>query len=181
MQKSESDIRDKELLEFLSSQPAEVPESLSRSILSSVQVDLHPSAFKVFGKVFLFQVVVGFITLLFCPQFGFSMTASMGIMPYLMKLGEHICMFGCGVFFTSLNFLVASFLLRPEEARVLRQREILYVASVTALALGFFICFGEKIIFTFGLVWLCGAIFGGLVTFETGWWIRWVLKRKGFI
>ena len=167
-----------EFAEFLSIEPEQVPHSVSENILSQIQSELHPSAMKVFGKVLFIQFAVGLITLLFCPQFGISLTSSHGIMPYLMKFGDTVCMLGCGGLFTALSFLVASFALKPEEVRSLRKHEVLQLVSLATLSLGAFVCVGGEVVLTLGLIWILGAVIGGVATLETGWILRQNFARR---
>src|SRR3989344_5034794 len=115
----------KDFTEFSAAEPAYVPEPLSNSIVEQVQSDLHPSAFRVFTKTALIHSVVGASTLLICPQFGLSLTGSHGLMHYLMQYGASVCMLGCGALFTAVSLLVAALVLRPEEVRALRERQVL--------------------------------------------------------
>ena len=122
--------------------------------------------------VFAIHFVVGAFTLLFCPQFGVSLTSGRGLMPYLMKYGESLCMLGCGALFTALSILVASLVLRPEEVRVLKEKELLQLALLSTLSLGALALLGGEFALTFALVWLLGAILGGAITLEAGWAYR---------
>jgi hypothetical protein len=167
-----------EFAEFLAVQPEQVPHAISENLLSQIHSGLHPSAMKVFGKVLFIQFAVGIFTLLFCPQFGVSLTASHGIMPYLMKFGDTVCMLGCGSLFTALSFLAASFALKPEEVRALRKHEILQLMSIATLSLGAFVCVGGEVVFALGLIWILGAIAGGVATLETGWVLRQSFARR---
>lgn len=162
----------KEFSEFCSTAPAEIKEHLSAGLVADVRRDLNPSAWSVFSKVALVHAIVGSLTLLICPQFGFSFTSSHGLMPYLMKYGESVCMLGCGALFTGLSVLAVSLALRPEEVRVLKQTEVLQLAVLASLSLGAFICLGASIVASLGLVWALGSILGGALSLELGWAYR---------
>jgi hypothetical protein len=169
---------DTEFEEFLNLEEGIVPPSdVSNRILSTVHSDLNPPAINVFGKTSLIHFVIGGATLLFCPQFGFSVTSSMGLMPYLMRYGDGVCMLGCGALFTSLSLLATSFVLRPEEVRVLERNRVVQVAALSTLSLGALLCFGSSIVLTLGLVWFLGALLGGIASLELGWFIR----RRQFV
>ncbi len=178
MERNERLSLENELGEFLAMKPASVPEMTSEQILNKVKLDLHPPAIQVFLRVLFIQVLVGLITLLFCPQFGISLTSSRGIMPSLMTYGEGVCMFGCGAFFTALSLFAASFALQPEEVRTFKHHEVLQLFSLSTLSLGAFICVGGEVVLTLGLIWLLGAVFGGALTLETGWALRQRLVRR---
>jgi hypothetical protein len=166
--------------EFLAIQPSSVPSALSERVLTQIHQELNPGSLKVFVKVSFIQFAVGLFTLLFCPQFGISFTSGMGLMPYLMKFGEGICMLGCGALFTSLSLIIVSFGLKPEEIRTLKQHEFLQLASLATLSLGAFLCLGGEVVFTLGLVWLIGAVTGGVITLELGWALRRKIAQRAF-
>ncbi len=170
-----------EFREFADSEAIAVPEAVSAQLFETVHEELNPKALSVFTKVVLFQAIVGFVSLLFCPQFGISLTSSLGIMPYLMKFGESVCMLGCGALFAGLSLMAASLFLRPEEVRALKQHEVLHLVSLATLSLGAFLCLGGEVVFTLGLVWLFGAVLGGVVSLETGWALRRVLAGRVLI
>lgn len=169
---------ERDFTEFLAIKPAQIPNEISQQVIDQIHLELHPSAFTVFGKILIIQFAVGLVTLLFCPQFGVSLTSNNGIMTYLMKYGESVCMLGCGAVFTALSFFVASFALKPEEVRTLKQHEVLQLVSLAVLSLGAFIYIGDEIVLTLGLIWLFGAVIGGVVTLETGWALRQNLARR---
>jgi hypothetical protein len=170
-----------EFSEFLAVDPLPVPDAMSARVIDQVHQELHPSALRVFGKVLLIQVAVGLFTLLFCPQFGISLTSNMGIMPYLIKFGDNICMLGCGALFTALSLLVASFVLKPEEVRALKRHEVLQLVSLATLSLGAFVCVGGEVVLALGLVWLLGAVIGGALSLEGGWVLRQSLARRAIV
>jgi hypothetical protein len=169
---------EREFTDYLAVEPADVPDLISEQLLVRIHSDLNPSAISVFTKAVIIQLFVGLVTLLFCPQFGISLTSSYGIMPYLMKYGESVCMLGCGALFTSVSFFIASFVLRPEEVRALKQHEVLHLISIATLFLFALIYFGGEVALTLGLVWMLGAVVGGALTLETGWALRQSLARR---
>jgi hypothetical protein len=172
---------EKDFAEFMNKGETQVPDALSTQVLSQIHKELNPSATNVFLKIAFIQFAVGSVSLLFCPQFGISLTSSQGIMPYLMKFGEGVCMLGCGAIFTAFSLLIASFALRPEEVRALKQHELLHLLSLATLSLGAFLCLGGEIVLTLGFVWILGAIIGGIFTLELGWALRAKLARRATI
>lgn len=162
----------KDYQEFLASGEGSAPQALSKKILDQVSHLLNPSPLKVFAKLSLIHFIVGFVTLLFCPQFGLSLTSSMGLMHYLMPFGQEVCMLGCGAFFIGTSLLIASVILKPEEIRVLRRGKVIQLASLSTLSFGAFIALGADIVVGLGLVWILGAILGGAATLEFGNWFR---------
>ncbi len=180
MERNDKNSWQSEFVDFISTDSASVPPTLTMRILGHVADDLNPSAFAVFRKISFIQFLVGTFTLLFCPQFGISLTSSQGLMPYLMKFGDSVCMLGCGALFTGLSFIIVSVALRPEEIRALKRNEVLQLVSLAALSLGSFVCVGGEIVITLGLVWALGAVLSAAVTLEAGWAMRKYFARRAF-
>lgn len=161
-----------EFREFESYEATPVPRSLTDSLLAQIRADLNPPATAVFVKVALIHFVVGLVTLAICPQFGLSLTSSHGLMPYLMRFGESVCMLGCGAFYMGSGLLIAALALKPEEVRVLRKNRVLQIATLTILSLGAFICFGGEVVASLGFAWALGALVGGSSLLQLGWMVR---------
>lgn len=161
-----------EFKEFAAANEVQPPTRLSTQVLTQIHLNLNPPAWQVFFKLSLIHGIVGTITLLFCPQFGFSPLCGMGLMNLFMQFGKYGCMLGCGAVYVGSSALVASFLLRPEEIKVLRRTEGLQLPLLGLLSMGGFICFGATIVFELTAVWFLGSILGGLATLELGWFAR---------
>ncbi|MBS1963240.1 MAG: hypothetical protein JST04_13575 [Bdellovibrionales bacterium] len=161
-----------EFLEFANIEKIAVPKGLSETVLGTIRSELNPSSASVFLKLTLIHFFVGFATLSMCPQFGVSLTSSMGLMQYLMKYGEGVCMLGCGALFLGASVLVASFVLKPEEVKVLRRNRVLLLSSLAALSLGILVGVGGEVVATLGLVWVLGAVVGGSGLMQLGWTLR---------
>jgi hypothetical protein len=158
--------------EFVSAPRIPVPAALSEAVTNRIASELNPSSASVFLKLAGIQAFVGTATLAVCPQFGHSFTADMGLMPYLMRFGDSVCMLGCGALFTGLSLLVASLVLRPEEVKVLRRQRVLQIASVATLSLGAFLCLGSEIVAALGMAWILGGVLGGAGSLQLGWSVR---------
>jgi hypothetical protein len=164
---------EKEFVDFVSSDaPSEVPVEISQKLFSEVSKELNPSVTWVFAKTTLIQLFGGVVSLLFCPQFGIGISEGQGLMPFLMKFGEGVCMLGCGALFGGFGLLAASFLLRPEEIRILKASEVLILGALATLSLGAFICLGANVVLTIGLIWILGTLVGSATIFEAGWALR---------
>ncbi len=161
----------KEFSDFLNADEASPPQHLTARVQEVVCNSLNPSPFLVFAKLATIAVVASSLTLLFCPQFGLG-TNSEGLMPYLMKISPLACQFGCGVLFVGVGVFVSTFILRPEELRILRETKFLQVSALTASMLGMFICIGSAEFFALEWTWLLGGIVGGLVSVSGGSAIR---------
>ncbi|MBI4924421.1 MAG: hypothetical protein HY843_00740 [Bdellovibrio sp.] len=159
---------------FLNTTPVTPPLALSSRVLLQIQNKLNPAFSLVLTKLFLLHLVAGSMTLVFCPQFGIGFSNNaFNVMHFLTKFGEHVCMFGCGVFFVSLSALLAALSLKPEELRVLKRFPGLPFLITALVSTGLLLCFGAEI--TFGsifLIWLLGVVTGGTTTLEIGWALR---------
>lgn len=163
---------EKDFREFLDAEAIRPPAELSRKILDHVSSKLNPSPWLVFSKLLAFVVITGSITLFFCPQFGLGASDGPGLMYFFMKYGRNVCQFGCGAFFIGSGILASAFLLRPEELNVLSRNKFLQISAVSGLSLGVFMMFDASIFFTLAVLWLIGALMGGLLFFEVGFWLR---------
>ena len=158
---------------FVTANEIPAPAQLTHQIMARVESELNPAAWRVFSRLTLIHAVVGTLTLLFCPQFGVSPLSEMGLMSLFMQFGEGACMLACGAVYVGTSLLAASFLLRPEELRVLRRTEALQIPLLGLLSIGAFICFGASIVAEMTiLTWLLGSILGGMFTLELGYFIR---------
>lgn len=110
-----------EFHEFLTLKEIQPPQHLDKVILRKVHEYLNPSKTRIFSKLTLIHAVVGTLTLFICPQFGFSPVNHVGILNFLMRFGDPVCMFGCGAVFLRMSSLAASFFLHAEEIRVIRK------------------------------------------------------------
>lgn len=167
-----------EFTDFLLTEPVEVPQKLTKTILVKMHGELNPSFLQVFKKISFIHLVVGFLTLLFCPQFNISITSQLGLVPYLMRFGHEVCTFGCGAIFVGISLLVSSFYLKPEEIKVLKKYEFLQLLFLSSLSLGFFVAAGAEIVLSLGLIWLAGATIGGVLSLDLGWLLRRRLQFK---
>ncbi len=165
-----------EYQDFLAGPVVMPPAHISESILARIHSDLNPSAWRVFSKLSLIHLIIGTITLLFCPQFGLGFTDGIGLMALFMRFGDQVCMLGCGAVFMGGSALTASLMLRSEEVRTIRQTELLQISVLALLSMGVFICTGAGVVAGLGIFWVLGSILGGLGTLELGWAIR---NRKG--
>lgn len=169
---------DEDFQDFLAASPTSVPTNTSRKVLSEIHHRLNPPAFSVFLKTSFIHFVVGSFSLLLCPQFGISLTGSMGLMRYMMQYGETVCMFACGALFTSVSLLAISLILKPEEVRVLERNKSLQILALSTLSIGAFLCLGAEVILSIGAIWAAGAVLGGILSLEAGWKLRrYVLSR----
>lgn len=158
--------------EFNLASKEDAPKEVLKSLSEIVRKDLNPSFLGVFLKLSLIHSLSGVMTLFVCPQFGFSLTDSPGLMRVFMSHGMGVCMLACGIFFLGTSMLVASFLMKPEEIRTLRKNRWTQISTLSTASFALMICLGAETILSLSLFWLSGALLGGLITLEVGWQLR---------
>lgn len=178
MLKNNKTIWEKEFTDFLNTEPVSVPDSITDKIMTTIHAEMNPSAFKVFSKISVVHLIIGFVTLLFCPQFGISLTSLAGLTHYLMPLGHEFCTFVCGAVFVGTSLFVAGFYLKREEVLALKENLLLHNLSLASLSIGFFIALDGNVIFTMGLLWLAGAYLAGVIAVDAGWFIRRLIAER---
>jgi len=163
-----------EFKEFVSHDSTEVPSHLSERVFSKMEGLLNPSPLIVFLKIFGVHLVVGFLSLAVCHQFGVNPFGTpYSLADVFMKWGGHsICMVFCGVLFASLSLLAAGYFLTIEEVQALKRTEFLQALSLGVMSLGIFAGVGAELVFTFAGLWLLGALIGGFLSIEGSLWLR---------
>jgi hypothetical protein len=131
--------------EFVQSEGAPVPQDISDNILNRVRIDLNPSPWMVFAKLFGVHLVVGTLSLAICSQFGLNPFHS--------------------------NFSLSEyFMRRREELLVLSRNAPLQVFGLSVLSMVAFIGFGAEVVLGIGILWFVGSMFGGIVAAKTMVW-----------
>ncbi|MGK5087344.1 hypothetical protein WDW86_07280 [Bdellovibrionota bacterium FG-2] len=171
--KKESSVQwAQEFQSFVAGEEVLPPANISENILSQIHRDLNPAAWRVFSKLAFIHLMVGSVTILFCPQFGINLMGGMGLMSLFMRYGAQVCMVACGAVFMGGSALAGAIFLRPEEVRVIRRTRFLQISALTLLSMGVFVCAGAVLIFSLASFWLVGSVLGGLVSLEFGWILR---------
>lgn len=165
-----------EFQEFMNSDALPSP-AIGQRVLSTIETAMRPSPFLVFSKLCLGVLCAGLITLLLCPQFGIGFMRHSGLLELFMYLGHYGCKVMCGAFFVGMSVFVSTFVLLPEDLRVLRKHCFLQVAAVAALALSAFVALGGEIFFVAALAWFSGGLIGGLASLEFGFRLRFALAK----
>lgn len=172
MNPNERDVWIKEFQEFsqIKSESVKVPAGL----LHSVKDRLFPSAWKVFGKIVGIHALVGFLSLGICNQFGLNpFNTTYSISEWFMQTGGHsFCMVLCGVFFIATTYLLGNLLLSLEELEAVRNYEWLQTGVLSLGSLAAFYFFGGEIVLSFGVLWILGALLGGLLSIEGSYRLR---------
>jgi hypothetical protein len=157
--------------EFIESEKVEVPVAVQTTTLFKIKTMLNPGALIVFLKVLAIHMVIGFLSLSVCHQFGMNpFNTERSLDNYMMSFGGHyFCMFGCGVLFVSLSLLSAGYFLTIEEVKALRRTEVLQILVLGMISLSLFMVFGVELAAGIAAIWLLGALLGGLITTESMW------------
>ncbi|MGE0525779.1 MAG: hypothetical protein AB7G93_04770 [Bdellovibrionales bacterium] len=162
----------KEFTEFsqIDVKDVEVP----KAIFKNLRARLFPNPWVVFGKIAGLHVIVGFFSLSICNQFGLNpFQTDQGLTDWFMKVaGHNVCMFLCGVFFVSATYLLSNFLLSLEELEAVRRYEWLQTGVIGLVSLSAFYFFGAELVATFAVLWLIGALLGGLLAIEGSYRLR---------
>lgn len=149
---------------FAQSEGIKVPRELTEKISREVYADLNPPAWMVFGKIVLIQASVGTLSLAICSQFDLNpFGTGFTLSDYFMKFGHSACMVFCGVLFLALGIGTARLFLSFEEAAVLRKNAPLQILGLSGISLGLFAVAGAELLLSLALLWLLGAMLGGLV------------------
>lgn len=127
-------MKDKEYLEFLTTSE-KVPDHLLK--MSQKDILLSFRSTSIMTKFIALQVLGGLISLIFCPQFGFSFYVDgHGITHELKMIGDWACALFCGSLFLSTGTLLALFSMKGEELWWIYKRKKNYLVLVPALAWG---------------------------------------------
>lgn len=157
----------KDFKDFLENESPSPSENINESMISFVRSELDPSHQQVFLKFGLIQGFVGFVTMLFCPQFNMSLTNNYKLFHYFHhNFGEVVCMLFCSTIFIGTGAIFAASILSRDEIRKIRNSRFLYFTALTGMFISLFLIFGAKIYFTMTSYWAIGAIVSGMIFFE---------------
>lgn len=157
-----------EFNEFMAGESIEFPRQAKESVMDQVKRDLNPSMLRIFVKLGAIQAVIGTIVLLFCPQFGVSLTDEHRLMHVFMRFGVQGCMFACGALFVGISLLVSAYILNLDELRILRKHQPLQISALSLASMFVFFLLGADIFEILAIAWLAGAIIGGIALLELG-------------
>lgn len=162
-----------DFLDFMNSNEVKPSDELNNRVRNIIQSDLNPSHKVVFSKLLGIQAFIGFLTLIFCPQFNLSLTNNFDLFHYFHHtFGENICMAICGSIFIGSGALFAAYLLKPSEVKKVRESKFLYYTSLSIIALSSFFLLGSEIYLVLTAYWLVGSILSGSIIFEINGFIR---------
>ena len=139
---------------------------VKNEIHNEVRSGLKLFPFYVFSKILSIHVVVGFLTLLICPQFGVGpLGKESALSLFFMTYGPLACAFLCGGLFLGSSSLVLSIVLKPGELLYLNQHKFGIFSGLSLGSLFTFIIINQSyslsspmLSLDTALVWLCASI-----------------------
>lgn len=153
--------------DFLNTEETPVPPELSHRVLALIKRRMLPSVSQIFIKLLMLHIPIGILSLLVCDQFGMSpFETNFSLARYFMYFGHSFCMFLCGLFFIGGSVLISGFILKPHEVKALRKKSYIQSFFLAGISYGSFLMFGAEITLSIALVWLLGAILGGIISSE---------------
>ncbi len=158
--------------DFINSDGLNTSLSLDAKIRHNVSQIINPSPWRVLARVAFIVFIVGILNLFLCPQFGLSFMKNSGLHELFMQFGKYGCKFFCGAFFLGSGLFIASFMLSYDDLRVSRQNKFLQIVLLSSIFLVLFVAAGGAIYFTVAIFWLMGAIIGGFICLELGFYFR---------
>jgi hypothetical protein len=124
-------MKDKEYLEFITGHE-KVPNHLLKMSQKDILLSFHSTS--IMTKFIALQILGGLISLIFCPQFGFSFFVDgHGITHELKMIGDWACALFCGSLFLSTGTLLALFSMKGEELWWIWNRKKNYLLILPAL------------------------------------------------
>lgn len=159
---------------FLKSEAAPVPQDVTSGVFHRLKPHLHPSVSRVFVKIMGIHLIVGFLSLSVCHQFGINPFGTIySLDNWFMKMWGHgTCMVLCGIIFVGASFLTAGLFLSMEEVLALKKQEWTQSFLVAGASLIIFFLAGADLALAFAALWLLGALCGGFLATQTLWQLR---------
>lgn len=136
----------------------EPPTALSRGVALEVKKQLSPSLGFIIIKLLFFHAIGSFITLLFCPQFGISITGINGIMTSVMQIHPALCFFLCGVMWMLVGQALTYSLLTWDEQRIIGQTRWGFGLGIMLLTVLIFGCLGRIDFDWWFSIWALGGV-----------------------
>ena len=160
--------------DFINSSNTQVPGHVKQKTQSTVHGLLNPKSEIIFLKILGIYLVIGFLSLSICHQFGVNpFQTEWSLDRLLMSFGGHqICMLICGILFVGVSLLVSGYFLTLEEVLVLRRHQVLHILTLGLISIGLFAAFGAELILSIGIIWLVGGFIGGVVAITTLWRLK---------
>lgn len=144
-----------------------IPKDIEKNVLTIIESQMNPSQSIILLKLFAIHLLMGTLTLLFCPQFSFSLTGNDQFYLFLHQLlGHEGCMIACGVIFMTPGALVASWVLGLDEMNAIKKSIYLHIMAITSFALVAFIMIDAQVYKDIAILWVIGALLGAISGFH---------------
>lgn len=162
--KHNSDFQD-----FMENKENTPPRNLDDTIYKIISKDLTPSTSIIFFKLLGLQLILGSLTMLFCPQFELSLTNHYELFHYFHhNFGDIVCMIICGFIFMGPTGIMASIILSSEEIRTIKFSVPLYYMAITGLSMSLFLSLGASFYFEYATIWAISCVISSTLCFELG-------------
>lgn len=153
----------REFAQFLKASEVNPPAHSLDPLLAHVRSDLNPATGKVMAQLAAIHVVVGGLTLIFCPQLGVGpLGGGHGLMSLFMSFGPIGCAWACGLLFLGASHAVAALLLGRAELRKAIAMGWVPVSCLAALSLAVLIIAGGSASLAVYLNWWLASLVGGV-------------------
>lgn len=150
----------KDFEDFRQSRSIDVPPP-HLNIHQNILEKMSPSQGVLLLKMAFIHLLMGIITLTFCPQFSLSLTGSYHFFHMIHSIfGHGICLAICGAVFMTPGILAARFIFSLDEWNAIRRSHYLHLMILTAFFLILFLMIGGIIYLEAALLWIIGAILG---------------------
>lgn len=163
------DNLNKDFSDFCKEDELKAPKSFQAHLFSTIKAELQPTTKSIFVKLFSVQAFVGIISLIFCPQFSFSLTNNNQVFHFFHKFfGYYACVSICAGLFMGLGALCAAQILTSEEIKKVKAAKVYYYLSISSLMVLSFFFLGAEVYLDIAGFWLLGALLGGLAMLKVG-------------
>lgn len=154
-----------DLLDFLNSDCQKTPSDLKERVGMMILSELNPALKIIFFKLISIQVFVSSLTLIFCPQFDFTLLSRFDISQFFhISFGHYGCSLICGAIFLGSGSLFANIILRPVEIIKIKSSRPLYHLAISGIFVGIFSLLGSQIYLDLTLFWIFGSFVGSTIS-----------------
>ena len=152
--------------DFVTAKADHSESEMREMVVQYVKSDLRRNHLRIFSKLVMVQVVMGMLTLLFCPQFELSLTNNYELFHYFHhRYGTDICALICGVIFTAPSATFAAYLLDNNDAQTIKTAGIRYHLAIILLSLFVFQLLGADLFNYTTLLWFVAACLAARLAF----------------
>lgn len=148
----------KDYTSFEQCKESTVPEDLTNKVLETIEKKINPPVQNTIGKAFFLQTISGFLTLLFCPQFGLSLSGYSDLFDFLHRtFGNTICTIICSFIFILPGVIVTVNTLTSDEIRQLSEVRIPFQVSYSIVICALILMTGSESFSFSSVYWIAAA------------------------